>query len=150
MRSANGTVKISLTLEHPKLVLSTSKSITIKKEESVNITVLPEYCPLVVSDYDPGVVLQWEVSSPNDTRTADQLLSISTDGTTATVRPYSLTPGYKYTVETSLHYTADVGLSASVQCAISVETEKLNVRIQVVPYPSQTDDLEPNSPMALR
>ncbi|KAL8454372.1 hypothetical protein Emag_001399 [Eimeria magna] len=105
---------------------------TISKDQSLDFVVTPQYCSHVATDYDSGVALQWSVTCPDDLRTADQLLRLSSDGRTASVRPFSLTPGYTYNVNVALRYTSNASLSASKSFAVSVKTEKILIRFQFV------------------
>ncbi|CDI73762.1 hypothetical protein, conserved [Eimeria praecox] len=142
--AASGTMDLSLSLEPPRLLLESDRAFSIKKEESVDLVVTPEYCPLVATAFDPGVSLQWTASCPQDSRTADQLLRLSSSSNSssvnnkASVRPYTLTPGYTYTVTASLRYTADVSLAATQSFTIQVLTDTVSVRFQFAPYPQNT------------
>ena len=133
-------MKLSLSLEPPRLLLQSDKDFSIKKEESVDLVVTPEYCPLVATAFDAGVSLQWTASCPHDSRTADQLLRLSSTSSTlnnkVSVRPYTLTPGYTYTVTASLRYTADVSLATTQSFVIRVLTDTVSIRFQLAPYPA--------------
>lgn len=130
--TASGTVTLSLFLEPPSLALNSASEFTISKGDSVSLSVIPSFCPLVQSGFDPGVALQWIASCIKDPRTADELLRLDEKQTTATVRPFSLIPGYTYTVEASIRYTANAALKASQTFKIHVRTDKVNVRFQLV------------------
>ncbi|XP_026191377.1 uncharacterized protein LOC34621456 [Cyclospora cayetanensis] len=137
--TASGKVDLALQLEPPFLALNSADSFSIQKHESVNLSVIPDYCPFVATLFDPGVSLQWTASCPNDPRTADQLLRLSADETTASVRPYTLTPGYRYTISATLRYTSDATLSASKEFTIAVGTDSVQIRIQYAPHPSRSE-----------
>ncbi|KAL8448652.1 hypothetical protein Emed_003653 [Eimeria media] len=139
--TAEKKVKIALTLEPPVLLSDSPASSTISKDQSLDFVVTPQYCPHVDTDYDSGVAIQWSVACPNDLRTADQLLRLSSDGRTASVRPFSLTPGYTYTVTVTLRYTSNASLSTSKSFAVTVETEKIYIRFQYVLVKARHDDL---------
>ncbi|KAL8270358.1 hypothetical protein Esti_005716 [Eimeria stiedai] len=143
--TAETKVKIALALEPPVLLSDSPAKSTISKEQSLDFVVTPQYCPHVAADYGSGVAFQWSVTCPNDLRTADQLLRLSSDGRTASVRPFSLTPGYTYTVTVALRYTSNASLSTSKSFAVSVKTEKIYIRFQYVIEKRQTgeEDLLP-------
>ncbi|KAL8431215.1 hypothetical protein Efla_000160 [Eimeria flavescens] len=138
--TAEGESTISLALEPPSVSFDSPAEITVKKHESLDFTVTSHYCPHVVTDHDDGIAFQWSVTCPHDPRTADQLLRISGDGKSATLRPYSLTPGYTYSMEVTIRYTTNVSLSASSSMKVKVETEDLYIRFQFVAYEPQNSD----------
>lgn len=150
--TASGKLILSLTLEAPRLLPGSNTTFSINKRESVDLVVTPEYCSLVATAFDPGVSLQWTASCPQDSRTADQLLRLSSSSSSssgvynkASVRPYTLTPGYTYTVTAGLRYTADVSLSATQSFTIKVLTDTVSIRFQFTPYPNGTTKQKPQN-----
>ncbi|CDJ38491.1 hypothetical protein, conserved [Eimeria tenella] len=136
--TATGTLKLSLTLEPPTLTLKSKDNFSIHKGQSIDLSVTADYCPLVATAFDSGVLIQWTASCADDSRTADQLLSLSSDQTTATVRPYTLTPGYKYIVSVTFRYSANASLSDTKSFTINVGTDQVKIRFQFAPYPEAT------------
>lgn len=136
--AASGTLKLSLTLEPPILTLKSKDNFSIHKGQSIDLSVTADYCPLVATAFDSGVLIQWAASCAEDSRTADQLLNLSSDQATASVRPYTLTPGYKYIVSVTFRYSANASLSDTKSFTINVATDQVKIRFQFAPYPEPT------------
>ncbi|KAL8434819.1 hypothetical protein ACSSS7_002956 [Eimeria intestinalis] len=141
-------VNIALTLEPPGLLSDSPATSNISKDQTLDFVVTPQYCPHVATEYDSGIAFQWSVTCPNDVRTADQLLRLSNDGRTASVRPFSLTPGYTYTVSVALRYTSNPSLTTSKSFTVTVETETIHIRFQYIISKRETgeEELVPEMP----